>query len=82
MAVRGSSNHYLISQIRRRHWIKQGEITGLGQQEVESIIEDLLAETPGVIERVTGLLPASFPPELASCIFDGIRQQSTRLLGK
>lgn len=81
MAVRGSSNYYLLSQIRRRHWIKQGEITGLGQQEVESIIEELLAETPGVIERVTGLLPALFPPELAACIFDGIKQQCALLAG-
>ena len=54
MVVRGSSNHYLLSQIRRRHWIKHGEITGLGQQEVESIIEELLAATPGVIERLLG----------------------------
>lgn len=82
MAVRGSSNHYLISQIRRRHWIKHGEITGLGQHEVESIIEELLVETLGVIERVADLLPEQFPPELAACIFDGMRQQCARLAGR
>jgi serine/threonine-protein kinase HipA len=82
MVVRGSSNYYLVSQIRRRHWIKHGEITGLGKQVVESMIEEILMETPEVIDRVTGSLPASFPPELAERIFDGVRQQCTRLAGK
>ncbi|CCJ87510.1 HipA protein [Cronobacter dublinensis 582] len=26
MAVRGSSNYYHLSQIRRRHWLRQGEL--------------------------------------------------------
>lgn len=82
MAVRGSSNHYLISQIRRRHWIKHGEMTGLGQHEVESIIEELLVDTPGVIDRVAELLPGQFPSELAVKIFDGIKQQGARLAGR
>ncbi len=79
MAVRGSSNYYQIYRIQRRHWIKQGEMTGLSKQQVETIIEDIIFRTPDVIDRVNGLLPAPFPQELADRVTDGIRQQCRRL---
>jgi serine/threonine-protein kinase HipA len=31
MAVRGSSNHYLIDKILPRHWFQQGRQAGLGE---------------------------------------------------
>lgn len=79
MAVRGSSNYYHLYKIQRRHWIKQGELTGLGRRRVESMMDDIISRTPEVIERVSALLPESFPPELAECVFKGIQQQCGRL---
>ncbi|KEY59574.1 type II toxin-antitoxin system HipA family toxin [Serratia sp. DD3] len=79
MAVRGSSNYYQLYRIQRRHWIKQGALTGLGRLQVESMINEIISRTPEVIERVSALLPESFPLELAECIFDGMRQQCGRL---
>lgn len=79
MAVRGSSNYYHLHRIQRRHWIKQGELTGLGRVQVESMMDEIISRTPEVIERVSALLPESFPPELAECVFDGMRQQCGRL---
>lgn len=64
MAVRGSSNYYQIYRIQRRHWIRHGEITGLSKQQTEAMIEEIIARTPGVIERVSGLLPDQFPSSL------------------
>lgn len=82
MAVRGSSNYYHLDIIQRRHWLNHGELTGLVRQHVESMMEDIIAKTPEVIERVSALLPDSFPPELAQCVFDGMRQQCGRLAGR
>ncbi|MEX9522727.1 type II toxin-antitoxin system HipA family toxin, partial [Escherichia coli] len=82
MAVRGSSNFYQIYRIQRRHWIWHGEITGLSKQQTEAMIEEIIARTPGVIERVSGLLPDQFPQQLAESIFDGMRQQCRRLAEK
>lgn len=79
MAVRGSSHYYHLYKIQRRHWIKQGELTGLGRLQVESMMDEIISQTPEVIERVSALLPASFPPALAEYIFAGIRQQCGRL---
>lgn len=82
MAVHGSSNYYQIYRIQRRHWIHHGELTGLGRGHVESIMDDIISRTPGVIERVAALLPGTFPHQLAECIFEGIQRQCGRLAGK
>ncbi|WP_413741881.1 type II toxin-antitoxin system HipA family toxin [Sodalis sp. RH15] len=79
MAVRGNSNYYHLYRIQRRHWINHGKLTGLVQQYVESMMDDIIAMTPRVIERVSALLPESFPTELAESIFTGMRQQCERL---
>jgi hypothetical protein len=38
------------------------------------IIDDLPDRTPAVIDRVTGELPAGFPPQFAEAIFEGLKQ--------
>ncbi|QKJ86547.1 type II toxin-antitoxin system HipA family toxin [Paramixta manurensis] len=82
MAVRGSTNYYLINRIQRRHWIKHGELTGLGKQQIETMIEEIISATAGVIERVSRVLPETFPQEVAASVFDGITQQCRRLAEK
>lgn len=82
MAVRGSTNYYLISRIQRRHWLKHGELNGLSKKRVEMMIEEIISRTSDVIERVNDLLPANYPPELAESVFEGIRQQCSRLAEK
>ncbi|ELY4323417.1 type II toxin-antitoxin system HipA family toxin [Cronobacter turicensis] len=80
MAVRGSSNYYHLSQIRRRHWLRQGELAGLSAAQVNAMIDELIASAPAVIARVADALTPDFPAFLAGAIFDGMRQQCARLL--
>lgn len=82
MAVRSSSNYYLLNRIQRRHWIKHGELTGLSKQQIELIIDEIISDTPHVIERAGSRLPTHFPPELAECIFNSMQQQYERLVIK
>jgi serine/threonine-protein kinase HipA len=79
MAVRGSSNYYLIEAIQRRHWIFQAQQVGLGAKAAEQLIEEVTASTEAVIDTVSMLLPDNFPMDLAESIFKGMKKQSANL---
>ena len=79
MAVRGSSNHYSIMQIQRRHWISQGRQTGLSAANVEKMIGELIETTDANLDRIATRLPTDFPADVADAIFKGIRKQCKKL---
>ena len=79
MAVRGKNAHYLVAEIRRRHWLAQGQRATLATEEVEEMIDALTAQTEAVIEDVAAQLPRGFPQDVADKIFDGMRRQSKKL---
>ena len=79
MAVRGSSNHYLIDKIQRRHWGMQARQVGLGTAVAEDIIEELIEATADVVTRVRAQLPPSFPEDLAEAILGGVKKQCAKL---
>ena len=79
MGVRGESNmHYRIAEIQRRHWITTAQRSGIGN-EGETIIYELIARTPGVIEAVQAKLPTGFPGEIAEPILMGLTKAAKRL---
>lgn len=79
MAIRGSTNHYLIDKIHPRHWIAQGQQAGLGKMAVEHLIGALTEVTDAVISTVSQSLPDDFPMDVAASIFAGMRRQARRL---
>jgi len=79
MAVRGTSNHYLIGKIRRRHWLAQAQQVGLGARAAGQLIADVSAATAGVIAAAQRQLPEGFPADLAEAIFTGMTRQCARL---
>ena len=79
MAVRGSTNYYLIDKIQRRHWIAQAQQVGLGAKIGEQLIEEVIGRTASAIDEVSKLLPDCFPMDVADAIFSGMRRQSARL---
>ncbi len=81
MAVRGSTNHYVIEKIQRRHWIAQAQQVGLGAAAAEQLIEKVTESTESVIGEVGNLLPDDFPMDMANAIFSGMRSQSAKLAG-
>jgi serine/threonine-protein kinase HipA len=80
MAVRGSTNYYLIEKIQRRHWIAQAQQVGLGAAAAELLIEEVIKTTESVIGKVGKLLPDDFPMDVAEAVFSGMRRQSARLV--
>lgn len=79
MAVRGSSNHYLIDKIQRRHWLAQGQQVGIGAAMAERLIDEVLTATEPAIEAASQGLPSDFPMEVAEAIFAGMRRQAAKL---
>lgn len=79
MAIRGSTNYYLIDKIQRRHWLAQAQQVGLGATLAQHLIDEVVETTDAVITQVESLLPKEFPLDLAASICQGMRQQLTRL---
>jgi len=79
MAVRGSTNHYLIEKIQRRHWIAQAQQVGLGAEAAGQLIEEIIESTDDVINEVSKLLSDNFPMDLAEAIFSGMKKHCVKL---
>ncbi|SDI83257.1 type II toxin-antitoxin system HipA family toxin [Paraburkholderia phenazinium] len=79
MAVRGKNAHYLINEIRRSHWIAQGQRVTLAPADVEEMIATLTEMTEEVVATVGALLPAGFPQDVSDAIFAGMLRQSAKL---
>lgn len=79
MAVRGKNRHYRWSEIQARHWISMAADVGLETTAEEDILE-LAEQVPGVVERVSGLLPRGFPDAVSDPIFDGLLRSAERLI--
>jgi len=79
MAIRGSTNYYLIEKIQRRHWIAQAQQVGLGAEMAEQLIESVIQSTAAVIGEVSKLLPDDFPGDLAESIFSGMKKNCAKL---
>ena len=79
MAVRESTNYYLIEKIQRRHWIAQAQQVGFGAAAAEQLIEEIIESTEAVIDDVSRLLPGNFPKDLAEAIFSGMKKHCIKL---
>lgn len=78
MAVRSKNAHYQIDDIQRRHWNEMARRCGLGLN-AENLIKELIEKTPGVIQRVTEILPKDFPEHISTPVFEGLQNAATRL---
>lgn len=82
MAVRGEQNmHYKLDEIKRRHWMATGKRNGL-LFEANEIVDEVIAQTPLVIEQVGTELPPEFPAKVADAIFAGLKQAAKKLQEK
>lgn len=85
MAVRSKNAHWKMRDILRRHWLALGTRHGIvsddGRQ-VQFILDDLVARTPGVVGAVRAKLPADFPEQMADSIFSGLQNAASNLTHK
>ena len=79
MAVRGKNRHYRWQEIAARHWLETAKRCGLS--EMKAIMEEVIAQTPKVVEQAKARLPRRFPDQIAATILSGTAA-AARLLGE
>lgn len=78
MAVRDANKHFRVAELRRHHFEATARAMGMGRQH-GSIIEDLVAKLPAVVDAVGGRLPDGFPAELFDRVTEGMRRTAPLL---
>lgn len=82
MAVHSKSAHWVMREIRRRHWLTLGAGHGAPDgRGAEAVVDDLVARTPDVVRTVRALLPADFPMHVANSSLDGLQAAADMLAG-
>jgi len=74
MAI-GNKPHWKLREIAHRHFIQQAKISRFDGAEMDAIIEEIVAQMPTVIARISSKLPKTFPNEVSEAIFKGMREQ-------
>lgn len=71
MALLGNSRHYLAHSIQRRHFNSTAKKVGYGAS-AEPLLQDFIARTPAVVDKVRSELPAGFSEKVADKILGGL----------
>ena len=74
LAVRATSAHGKLKDIRPRHWSAVAQQAGLG--DADALIHEILTLVPSALSTVGNLLPKTFPTHVSEKIFSGIAQQA------
>ena len=79
MAVRSKNAHWKLSEIKARHWDAITRAAGLGS--ATALLQEIVAQTPRVVETVNRQIPAKFPPLVRDKIFDGLQRTAAEVAG-
>ena len=71
MALLGNNRHTLAHSIQRRHFNSTAKKVGYGAN-AEPLLQDFIARTPAVIDKVRAELPAGFSEKVADEILGGL----------
>jgi serine/threonine-protein kinase HipA len=71
----GTKPHYQIRQIAPRHFFETANQAGIGQEVIESVIDELLEGAAFAADSVVSRLPRDFPGQIASSIVKGIKRR-------
>ncbi len=71
MALLGNSRHYLAHSIQRRHFNSTAKALGYGAN-AEPLLQDFIARTPAIVDKVRAELPVDFSEKVADKILGGL----------
>ncbi len=78
MAMHSKNTHYKIKDIHRRHFEGLAVQMGIGA-DASSIIDEVITDTPKVIDIVGNELPTAFPKATSEAIFKGLSGAAKQL---
>jgi len=79
MALPGERPRYLWQSIQRRHFEALAKKLGLATQ-AGVLIDEMVAATPAVIEKVTEAIPKGFPLALLERVMGGLRKSAQAIM--
>jgi serine/threonine-protein kinase HipA len=80
MAVRSKNAHWKLEEIRARHWNAVTRAAGLGN--AESLLQEIVAQTPRVLETVARKIPINFPAVVRDKVFEGLQRMAGFLVAR
>jgi serine/threonine-protein kinase HipA len=80
MGVRGKNRHYRWKEIAPRHWLETAKRCGFS--EMKTLMEEVIVQTPKVVEQASVRLPRKFPDQIAEAILTGTAQAAKVLAGQ
>jgi len=78
MALLGKNRHYLARGIQRRHFNSTAKKVGYGDS-AEPLLQDFIARTPAIVEKVRNGLPDGFSEKVADRILSGVLEAAKAL---
>jgi serine/threonine-protein kinase HipA len=78
MSLRGTTKHYRLVEIHRRHFNLTAQQCGLGAS-MEPIIDNVIARVPKVVETFAAKLPPGFPAKLFESVTRGLTRAASEL---
>lgn len=75
----GDGKHYKVRDIYRRHLVQTAKQCRINADEMDMIIDEVIAQTPAVIDRVMQELPIGFPAQVADSVFSGMRSRVPKI---
>lgn len=78
MALRGTTKHYRLVEIHRRHFNATAQLCGVGK-DMEPILDDVIGRVPKAIEAVAAKLPRGFPEKLFASVSCGLTKAASEL---
>ncbi|MFC0397738.1 type II toxin-antitoxin system HipA family toxin [Paraburkholderia rhizosphaerae] len=80
MALLGKNRHYLMHNVQRRHFNSTAKQVGYGEN-VEPLLQELVARTPEVVAAVQADLPEGFSQKVADKVLGGLLSAARALEG-
>lgn len=78
MALHGKNRHYLARDILRRHFNSTAKKVGYGDS-AEPLLQDFIARTPAVVDKVRADLPAGFSAKVTDKVLSGLIEAARTL---
>lgn len=75
----GRKRHYVVNSISPRHFVETGKLSGLADDVIPGLFDELLEKAPLAIEQVLSELPRHFPEKLTASICKGINLRLRQL---
>ena len=78
MALRSKNAHYKLREIRARHWVALAQ--RCGAPDIWARIHQMAQSADDALDRVSKLLPTTFPPSVWDAVQAGTKRHASQFL--